>query len=48
MNHFDQEEDNVTFSGLTHLAKTVNFKQECLDECYKRFVNAMSMKPMML
>ena len=39
-----QEEDDVDFSGLSHLAKSVNFKQECLDECYKRFVKATKRK----
>ena len=42
--HFDQEEDDVDFSGLSHLAKNVNFKQECLDECYKRLVTAIKSK----
>ena len=33
-----KEEEDFEFSGLSYLTKTVNFKQECLDECYKRFL----------
>ena len=35
INHY-QEEENVEFSGASIMTKGVNFKQECIDECYLR------------